>query len=349
LTAVLLLLLAACTSHGQSAGSVSHSVWRISENEVILQVSFPKAQGASLKGELHPLSIENLGKYVLDRVSVTSGADTCPAVDQGYDIGEVDPLALGETLYGFEIIFSCPDGNGAGTELTLRNGLFFAERSAHTDFAFIVKDGVTVSDIFTASRQFLSVPKSGALAGAGRGRFARLGLSHLWRSADQWLALGGFFLILRGRNWLAAALACLSGYLLAAAAVTEGRLIPYGDAAGVGMGLVVAGLAMVLVSRAVNDSKAFSPVLALALFYGVVDGLTLPTDFVRLQIWGDLSAMDLLAYAAGALLSAMLFMALLAGGRRLLRKKWSVTAFAEDFASAALAGFGVFWIVSRLL
>jgi hypothetical protein len=399
---MLLLFAAACTSNAQSADSVSHSVWRISKDEVILQVSFPKVQGESLKGELNPLSVENLGKYVLERVSVTAGGDRCPPVDQGYDLGEVDPLALDPSLYGFEIIFSCPADNSAGVgvgagvaaELTLHNGLFFAEQPTHIDFASIVKDGLRVADTFTASRQFMSVPRNAALTGTGRGRFARLGLSHIWRSADQWLALGGLLLILRGRNWPAAAIAGVSGYLIAAAAVTAGGLIPFEHAAGVGMGLVVAGLAVVLVSRAVNDTKILSRVLAIAgivsgavawfshrpdatllllgfgvaaaatvrlpahssvpgtsiaLLYGLIDGLALPTDFVRLQIWGDLSAKDSLVFGAGALLGVSLLMVLLASTFWLLRKKWPSAALADGCASTAMAGFGVFWIVSRLL
>jgi hypothetical protein len=368
-------------------------VWRISKDGVILQVVFPKAQEELLRGEIVPLSVENLGKYVLDRTSVTSNGKPCAPLDQGYDIGEVNPLALGSKLDGFEIMFGCPAAPQSA-EITLHNGLFFAERSAHTDFALIVKDGVSSFDTFTASRQAVSVAGKGELPG-GRNRFAQLGLSHIWRNADQWLALVGFFSILRGRNWFVAALACLSGCALATALVATGTLVPYEDAAGLGMGLVVTGLAAALVARTANNMRVISWVLAIvgvasgavawlfhrpdaalllsgfgvaaaaaarlpahagmtaaliALLYGLVQGLTLPADFVRLQILEHLPAVDSLAFAAGALLSASIFMMLLAGIHWLLRKaRVPARALLQDFAGAGMAGMGVFWVISRLL
>jgi hypothetical protein len=394
--AAALLLSTAYASCGQSgAPSISHSEWRISNDGVVLQVVFPKAQEELLRAELTPVSVENLGKYVLDRVSVTLDGELCPALDQGYDIGEVNPLALGPTLDGFEIIFGCPAARRAAADFTLQNRLFFAERSVHTDFAFIVKDNASVFDTFTASRQVVSVPGNGALPRAGRNRFAHLGVSHIWRNADQWLALAGFFLILRGRNWLLAVFACLSGCALATTLVATGMLVPYEDAAGVGLGLVVTGLAAALVSRTANNARILSWALAiagvasgavawlfhrpdaalllsglgiaaaaaagapanaglmsalLALLYGVVLGLTLPVDFARLQILERLPAADSLAFATGALLSASLFMTLLASVHWLLRKaRVPVRAILQDTAAAAMAGLGVFWTVSRLL
>ncbi len=77
-----------------------------------------------------------VSSYLLKNITVRSSVGACPAIDQGYDLGRVDPLAAAPDLYSFEIMYRCADPRG----MTLTNAALF-DRAPHTDFARIQQNG----------------------------------------------------------------------------------------------------------------------------------------------------------------------------------------------------------------
>ena len=341
--------------------SVSYSAWLLEDDAVTARLVLPAAEAASLVGKSMPLlSTENLARYVLGHVSVSSDDAPCAPADQGYDIGKINPLSLGPGLYGFEIIFRCPT---AGS-LSLRNALLFDEASQHIDFARIERGAAHATQLFTAARQVLPIAESGALPAAGADRFMVLGGSHVWRAVEWLCAILGFFLLTRTRRQLAEVFAALAlGYAASFCLVACG-LIADVELLNSGMGFVVAGVAAVMVRRSLRPEPVAGasagggslPLVVLPALGGLFDGLVLPGDYSRLHQWGELSAVNLAAFAAGSLLiEAVLLVACAAvaafatGRARRHHVRTDVLApVAGDIAAAAFAGLGSFWLLSRL-
>jgi hypothetical protein len=106
-----LVLLLFATGHARAqTQSVSYSTWVVSDNIVALRFLLPLAETARLTGvDVPVVTVRKLGDYLLRQVTVRSASGVCPALDQGYDLGRVDPLAVGPELYGFEIFYRCTD------------------------------------------------------------------------------------------------------------------------------------------------------------------------------------------------------------------------------------------------
>jgi hypothetical protein len=260
---VLLLACSAGAAHAASAPvrSVSWSTWVLEGDRVTARLVLPSAEAASLVGKAMPLlSTENLAKYVLEHVSVAAGGSPCEATDQGYDIGRIDPLSLGSSLYGFEIIFRC---SHAGA-LSLDNAVLFAEQPQHVDFARIERNGAHVAQLFTAARRVLSIPAEGALPAAGATEFLLLGVGHAWRSIEWLCALLCFFMLARTHRELASVFAALVFGHAAALLLTAGGLLADGALLGAGMGFVVVCSAALLAAQALRRVQPAKPSLALA-------------------------------------------------------------------------------------
>ena len=111
---MMLVLLGLLAMHPASAEqrSISHSVWSIAQDRVTLKYVMPVVESTQLAhGALLP-SAEQAASEVLARVAVRASGSACIAIDQGYDIGRINTLAVGAGLYGFEIIFQCPERRG---------------------------------------------------------------------------------------------------------------------------------------------------------------------------------------------------------------------------------------------
>ncbi len=169
----------------------------------------------------------------------SSGA-SCSAIDQGYDLGRVDPLAVGADFYGFELIYRCADA----TPSKLLNSVLFGSMPGHVDFARIRTQGHVVEQLFTAGQQQLALPAAGAPMAAGVGAYLRIGLTHVLGSADHWLLLLGAVLLVRRRRdvgYLMLALA--GGYLVSLAVSCAGWIEPRASLVEAFVGLLVALLA----------------------------------------------------------------------------------------------------------
>jgi hypothetical protein len=250
--AIFLVLACAAPALGAAAPrspEVSYSTWIIGERSVTLRYVLPAREAERLSGSQVPvLTVSKLGEYVLRHVAVSSDHEDCPAIDQGYDLGRVDPLHVGAGLYGFEIVFRC---EAPGAALTLNDHALFDGATAHVDFARIERGGRSVQQLFTAARQRLTIALDAPTPAATAGEYARLGLRHILAADRLCLLIAALLLVRTARElgWLAAALA--AGYALSLAVEATGLILPQLGALEAFVGFLIATLAA---SVAVRDT-----------------------------------------------------------------------------------------------
>jgi hypothetical protein len=248
-----LAVLALCwlaVSAGSAAAqerSVSYSTWIVSGNMVTLRYLLPVGVAQRLMGvEVPVLTAAKLEEYLLQHQTVGSAGGECPAIDQGFDLGRIDPLAMGPDLYGFEIFYRCKDPR----QLLLRNTALFAAAPGHIDLARIQMNGQVVARLFTAEHQQLALPDDHALSPTSFAQYLGLGLRHVASSADRWVFLLGALLLVRRRlelGYLSAAVA--GGYALSLLVVSTGWVVPRMSRMEAFMGLLVALLGATLMQR----------------------------------------------------------------------------------------------------
>lgn len=227
--------------------SVSYSAWIVSGNLITVRLRLPVTEAQRLVGAAVPvLTTDRLKAYVLQHLTVASMSGNCPAIDQGYDLGQVDPLNVGPGLYGFELVYRCPDSR----QIVLRESVLFATVPDHVDFASIRAHGQVVQQVFTAGRQQLALPDTGPPPTAGVFAYLRIGLTHFVDNVDRWCVLLGALLLVRRRADVGGVIACLAGgYLLSLALSSAGWLLPRLNLLEALVGLLVALLGAVLAWR----------------------------------------------------------------------------------------------------
>jgi hypothetical protein len=243
------------TAFAQSS-SVSYSTWTVAGNMVTLRFLLPVREAQRLMGVGVPtLTMSKLEDYLLQHETVDSSGGACPAIDQGFDLGRVDPLAVGSDLYGFEIFYRCKDPR----QLVLRNSALFGRAPAHVNFARIQIRGQTVEQLFTVQHQALSLPDGAAVPAAGLAAYLRLGFSHLIGSAADWCLLLAALLLVRNRREVGYVfLALLSGYLLATAMAATGWVLPRLPLLESFMGMLVALLGAAIAQGEVERPRLIS-------------------------------------------------------------------------------------------
>jgi hypothetical protein len=348
---VMLAAILASQSAGAQTRSVSHTVWVIAGDQVTLRVVFPAVEARRMVAPGLPQpSNEALAAYLLDHLGVETAGSWCEAIDQGYDIGRVNALAVGAGLYGFEIIFHC----ARSARPILKNALLFDRAPQHIDYARIETDGSTLMQLFTAKRRAIDLGIS--LETAAPTAYASLGARHIVHSGQRLCFLLGLMLLARTwREWLVAAAGLACGYIMSTLIVATdwvpqmtslesaiGLLValcaaqwvvgqnrePRWLALGLGMAVlllaVIVGrfrgeIAWTLVGAAIFCGgflfiSARRPPVALfvlPLLFAGLDGVVLQGDYTRLQLWRVLSSPTLLLFNVGALLAELGIMTLL--------------------------------------
>ena len=278
--------------------SVSYSTWIVSGNMVTLRYLLPVSVAQRLMGvEVSVLTTDKLEAYLLQHQTVGSAGGDCPAIDQGFDLGRVDPIAVGPDLYGFEIFYRCKDPR----QLRLRNTALFNAVPGHVDFARVQMNGHSVAQLFTARHQELALPETQAVSPTSFATYLGLGLRHLLSSTDRWIFLLGALLLVRRRRdvgYLIAGLAC--GYLLSVLVVSTGWVLPRMPRMEAFMGLLVALLGATLVQRELHGHPGPSMrwaalvlllVLCIALVrapatdLALLGGAALSAGFLNLTRW----------------------------------------------------------------
>jgi hypothetical protein len=253
--------------------SVSYSTWIVSGNLITMRFLLPVEEARRLTGvEVPVLTTDKLKDYMLQHLLVQSSGGSCPAIDQGYDLGRVDPLAVGPDLYGFELVYRCADAR----QLVLRNSVLFGPVPEHVNFARIQTHGQVVEQLFTAGHQQLALPDDGAPPPAGLAAYLGIGFMRVVGSADRLVFLIGALLLVRHRRdvgWIVIAL--VAGYLLSLAVSSAGWILPRETLVEAFVGLLVALLGAAITLR---DGQ-YRPVIALGwpallLLLAVVAALT---------------------------------------------------------------------------
>jgi hypothetical protein len=340
--------------------SVSASTWVVAQDRVILRFVLPVEEARRLSPSNLPPSTEQVARYVLERVSVSAAGSACAALDQGYDIGRIDTLSVGEGLYGFEIVFQCPGPE----DLVLHNAVLFDIVPQHINFARIEQNGSITLQLFTSRSEVLRLRRNGTAAPAGE--YIRLGVSHIGHSLDRICFLAGLMVLLANRrDWLTMASGMLLGYSAASAVAAAGYLIPNMAAAEAALGFLVAfvaaqaiawevgrprlvagivgcamllmgagalllrggqiawlavGLGLFAASLVWNSDQRRLSLLLLPAAFGFFDGLVPAGDYSRLQLWHQLSLSGLSAFNAGSLLADAVFIGLFLTSLAALRR-----------------------------
>ncbi len=236
--------------------SVSYSTWIVSGNMVTLRFLLPVTEAQRLMGvDVPVLTTNKLEDYLLQHQTVQSAGGDCPAIDQGFDLGRVDPLAVGPDLYGFEIFYRCTDPR----QIVLHNTALFGRVPDHINFARIQTRGQSVEQLFTARHLELALPDDRALPATGFGTYVRLGLLQFLISADRWIFLLGALLLVRRRQdvgYLILALA--TGYALSLLVAYTGWVLPRMPRVDAFMGLLLALLAALITQGELLSGRGVS-------------------------------------------------------------------------------------------
>jgi hypothetical protein len=225
--------------------SVSYSTWTVAAQTVTVRFVLPGQEARGLIGsEVPVLTTSKLGDYLLKHLAVQSGDRSCPAIDQGYDLGQVDPLAVGDGYYGFELIFRC-----AGMkDLVLKNRAVFERAPSHINFASIEWNGRRSEQLFTREQQEVRLPAQGDLPSAGVGRYLRLGIAHILHSPDRLCLLVALLVLWRRRQDGSYVLIGLAGgYALALGVSATSGAVPRINLLEASFGLMIGVLAIAIV------------------------------------------------------------------------------------------------------
>lgn len=235
-------------SAGGSIGSASYSTWSLEGDTVIARFMLPRADAQRVAGtDIDVLVQQRIGDYLLAHLAVRARAEDCQAIDQGYDIGRVDPLTEASGLYGFEIFFRCAQPSG----VVLEDRALFDRLPGQVNFARVQVNGSRFSEqLFTSARRTLALPHAGAPRAAGLGRYLALGAAHIVRRWDRLcFLLGALLLARRMRHVLRIATGLAAGYALSLPAALSAALAPRGRLLEAGMGFLVALLALQMIAQ----------------------------------------------------------------------------------------------------
>ena len=236
--------------------SVSYSDWTISGEITTLKFVLPRVEAQRLTGVDVPLATtKRLGEYLLAHVAVQGDGENCAPIDQGYDIGLVDPLAVGGGAFGFEIFFRCPTANPR--ERVLKNAVLFERVRSHVNYARVrAGGGDWAPQLFTAGREEIRVPDAGAPDGGGWLRYVSLGFGHVLQSLDRIAIVLGLLLLARRRRELELLAVGLAGGYALALLVTAGSWVAPRTSFLEGfVGFMVLWIAAELVARETSRSK----------------------------------------------------------------------------------------------
>lgn len=236
--------------------SVSYSDWTIAGETTTLKFVLPAVEAQRLTGVDVPLATaKKLGEYLLAHVAVEADGANCAPIDQGYDIGLVDPLAVGSASFGFEIFFRCSSADPRVR--VLKNTVLFERVHSHVNYARVrAGGGEWAQQLFTAGREEIRVPGSGPPPAAGELRYVSLGFGHVWHSLDRIAIVLGLLLLVRRRGELKLLAAGLAGgYAVALLVAAGGWIAPRTSLLEGFVGFMVLWLGAELVARETSRAR----------------------------------------------------------------------------------------------
>jgi len=357
--------------------SVDASFWAVAGNNILLRVIEPDREWARLPGTNGaPITVDELGQYVLTHFGARSAGGDCPAIDLGFDIGRITPMTYTAGERRYEMMLRCPSSQN----IVLIDHALFTESADHNDEAQVsINNQPSVRQVFTAAHQQIALPAPPVAAGYD---FAA-GFRHFWLEPDHLLlVLGIFALCGLGRPLIYAGLGGLAGFALSLLLAASGLLEP---ALAHGEWMIGFLLALLAAELAGRHSARVPAVFAIAML-GVsllaaarglpvvlpVTGALLGTGYLRLRrlmpdavylwaipaavfglaegltYWPDLALLGrpgstpLALFDAGAAAGCL--------GLWLICRAATRIRFAQrsSWAAVALAGVGCFLVVTRL-
>ena len=245
---------------GADLGSASYSTWNLQADRVTVRFLLPKADAERVAGsDIEVVVQQRLGDYLLQHLAVRAGASPCPAIDQGYDIGRVDPLTVGAGLYGFEIFFGCGQSgtNAQPSGVTLEDHALFERLPGQVNFASVqIGAGALQRQLFTRAHQQLALPLQGAASPAPLSRYLGFGFARMLGGWDRLcFLLGSVLLLRRAREGLALVSGLTIGLALCLPATLLADLIPRGQLAGSAVGLLIALVASEIIARHIGRTR----------------------------------------------------------------------------------------------
>jgi hypothetical protein len=228
--------------------SVSYSFWNLDGQRVTLRFILPASETQRVTGtDIAVLRTTRFGEYLLDHVAVRAAGQPCPAIDQGFDIGKVDPLTVGANLDGFEVFFQCPSLQ----DVTLEDRALFGRLPGQVNFARLQINGGPVSEqLFTPSHQQLHLASLTAVSSASFSRYVALGIGHVLGGLDRLCFLLAALLLVRQARQLGALVGALAaGYALSLPIALYAPIMPRSTLLDAFIGFLVAMLAFQLMTR----------------------------------------------------------------------------------------------------
>lgn len=176
--------------------SESYSVWEIAGTSVHATFTLPDTEAARLSPDSAPESAggpsnEQLGRYLAEHLSVTSGGKDCARS------GAPLAVAAHPGYRRFELAFRCDDANS----MTLRSSAFFELVPSHITFARVRRgDAPFIEQLFKTDHRELEISAAEAeneLQNASFFQYIWLGILHILTGPDHIAFVLGFVLISR--------------------------------------------------------------------------------------------------------------------------------------------------------
>lgn len=193
---VVLLALAGAAPAAAHTRSETHSAWQVAGQTVHMQFTVPdiEAKRVADPGQAMP-SPAKLGKYIADRVGVTSGdgdkAKACTPTENA------KPVTAASGYVRYEFTFQCPSDQA----LAVHSSVFIDLVPTHTNFAQIqTNQGLFFEQLMNADRTSIEVSGAAAENELAKARFldfVKMGVMHIFTGVDHMSFLVGLVLISR--------------------------------------------------------------------------------------------------------------------------------------------------------
>jgi hydrogenase/urease accessory protein HupE len=274
-------------------------------------------------------------------------ADGAPCVLASSSVAPAQEDGIAVTVH-----WDCPKAPGR-----LRMVLGFLDRlpEGHLHVALLRLPGVTVQRTARASAPVLEV-EAQPDAWAGAGRFLRLGAEHIFQGADHIafligvLLLGGSF-----RQLVGIVTAFTVAHSLTLALATLGWVVPPPRLIEplIALSIVAVGVENLLTLRAPLTTERVKAAIArrwrLTFGFGLVHGFGFAGALRALDLPRALLAPSLLTFNLGVELGQLAIVALAWPLLRWLRGLRPMWPAGTRWASAAVAGLGVYWLLERVM
>ena len=323
------------------AGAARAHALRLSTGEVTVDGRQVQAVLQFARAELEALRPEEIA------ATVQVSSDGAPCLLTASSVAPVQEDGVGVTAR-----WDCPSAPG---RLRMSLGFLGGLPEGHFHVALVKAPGLTVQRTARASAPVLEIEAQPS-AWAGAGRFLRLGAEHIFQGADHIafllgvLLLGGSF-----RQLVGIVTAFTVAHSLTLALATLGWVVPPPR-------LIEPLIALSIVAVAVENLLSLRPPVSaervrtaiahrwrLTFGFGLVHGFGFAGALRALELPRALLAPSLLTFNLGVELGQLVIVALAWPVLRWLRGVGRIWPVGIRWASAAVAGLGVYWLLDRVL